>query len=308
MKRMAYKPGNIRQVLIPKAGKLGATRPPGISNFEDKLVQKMTQKILESIYEGLFLECSYGFRPERSCHSAIKDLRHHLDNKRVRAVIDVDLSNFFGKIDHEKLINILKIKIGDKRFLRYIVRMLKSGILTDEGLRISEEGTVQGRPASPILANIFAHYVIDEWFEKVVKAHCKGEVRLFRYCDDLRICSEYENDASRIKEALAKRLEKFKLEMNQGKTKLIKFDYSKVRNTSFNFLGFTFYWGKSRTGRTIPKVKTEGRRMIAKLKRVNQWAKENRSKYRLKELWKKLCIKLEGHIQYYGVSFNTERV
>ena len=308
MKQMGYRLGNIRQVLIPKAGKRGAMRPLGISNFEDKLVQKMMQKILESIYEPLFLECSYGFRTGRGCHDAIKDLRNYLYTKSVESVIDVDLENFFGTIDHQELINILKIKIKDKIFIRYIARMLKTGILTEGELKITEEGAIQGSSTSPILANIFAHYIIDEWFKKVVKVHCKGEVKLFRYSDDICICCEYESDAVRIRTALAKRLAKFKLKMNEEKTRLINFDRSRIGKASFNFLGFTFYWGRTRKGVLVPKVKTEGKRMNAKLKRVSQWAKEVRNKYRLKEIWKKLFIKLEGHIQYYGVSFNIERV
>lgn len=306
MKQMSYRPGIIRQVLIPKEGKSGVYRSLGISNFEDKLVQKMMQRILESIYEDLFLECSYGFRPGRSCHDAIKALRHHLYARPVRQIIDVDLENFFGTINHQKLIEILQIKIKDKRLIRYIIRMLKSGVLGNGELIISEEGTAQGSVCSPILSNILAHYVIDQWFEETVKAHCEGEVKLFRYCDDICICCEYRKDAIRIRTALAKRLSKYKLRMNEEKTKLIAFD--RDNKTSFNFLGFTFYWGKSQYGYKIPKVKTEGKRMRAKLKRVNQWAKEVRNKYKLKIIWKKLYVKLAGHIQYYGVSFNINKV
>ena len=185
MKRMAYRPGPVRQVQIPKEGKLGATRPLGISNFEDKIVQKMMQRVLESIYEPLFLECSYGFRPGIGCHDAIRDLQNHLYHNRVETVIDIDLAKYFGRIDVKLLEEMLRTKIKDEKLMRYIIRMFKAGVLADGELTISEEGMiVQGSCASPILANIFAHYVIDEWVEKEVRPRCAGQVWLCRYADD----------------------------------------------------------------------------------------------------------------------------
>lgn len=308
MKQMSYQPKAVRQVLIPKAGKSNATRPLGISNFEDKLAQKMMQRVLESIYEPLFLECSYGFRPGIGCHDAIRALRHHLYVSPVETVIDVDIANFFGSIDHFELEEVLSMKIKDKRFMRYIKRMFKAGVLADGELIISDEGVMQGSCCSPVIANIFAHHVIDQWFETMVKTHCKGKVKLFRYCDDLCICCEYDSDAQRIKTALAKRLSKFKLKMNEDKTKLVEFSKNSNKPASFDFLGFTFYWGKSRDGYKIPKVKTSGKRLRAKLSNATQWIKEVRNKYRLKIIWKKLCIKIEGHIRYYGVSFNAKQL
>lgn len=307
MKRMGYRPEAVRQVLIPKAGKPGATRPLGISNFEDKLVQKMTQKVLESIYEPLFLDCSYGFRPGRSCHTAIRELMLHLNNKPVEAVLDVDISNFFGTICHKELEAILRMKIKDKKFMRYIIRMFKAGVLVDGELKISEGGVMQGSCCSPILANIYAHYVIDEWFEGTVKTHCRGAVKLVRFCDDFVICCEYETDAMRIKTALAKRLAKFKLKLNEDKTKVVNFSKNN-RRASFNFLGFTFYRGKSRGGFDIVKIKTEGKRMREKLKKTTQWMRQMKDKYTLKQIWRMLQVALEGYIQYYGVSFNVNKL
>jgi len=191
MKCMAYRPHAVREVRIPKAGKPGATRPLGISNFEDKIIQLMMHRVLESIYEPLFLECSFGFRPAKSCHDAIRALHRHLDRNVVNVVIDVDLENFFGSIDHDQLSEILAQKVKDKRFMRYVKRMFKAGVLSEGELTVSEEGVPQGSICSPILSNIFAHYVIDEWFEEVVKRHCRGRVELFRYCDDIVICSQY---------------------------------------------------------------------------------------------------------------------
>ena len=172
MRAMAYRPGPVREVLIPKEGKPGATRPLGISNLEDKIVQRMTQKILESIYEPLFLDCSYGFRPNRSCHTAIQALIQHLYENEIQTVIDIDLKNFFGTISHELMENILREKVIDLKFMRYIIRMFKAGVLTEGDLRITEEGVPQGSVCSPVMANIFAHYALDKWVEDMVKSAC----------------------------------------------------------------------------------------------------------------------------------------
>ena len=312
MKRMGYRPQPVRQVLIPKEGKPGATRPLGISNFEDKLVQKSMQEILESIYDPIFLDCSYGFRPGRSCHNAIKDLHNHLYRNEVEVVIDVDLANFFGTIDHEILQDMLCMKIKDSKFLRYISRMLKSGVLTEGELVLSDEGVPQGSCCSCVLSNVFAHYVIDEWFEEVVKPRTTGLVRMFRYADDLVICCQYEKDAIRVREALGKRLAKYKLKLNEEKTKSVNFSKNKsrqgVKQGAFDFLGFTFYLGKSRSGVTLPKLKTNGKRYRSKLNRVKDWARQIRNKKTLRTIWKTFCSKLRGHVQYYGVSFNLKGV
>lgn len=312
MKQMAYRPQVIRQVLIPKEGKPGATRPLGISCFEDKLIQKRVQEILESIYEPLFLDCSYGFRPGKGCHDAIKDLRQHLYDEEVETVIDVDLAKFFDTIDHQILEDFLRIKVKDTKFMRYLVRLFKAGILAKGEIVVSDEGVAQGSVASPVCSNVMAHYVIDCWLEETVKPLMKGKIRAFRYADDLIICCRYENDAMRIKRALAKRLAKYKLTMNEEKTKMVSFSKSKkqqgIKPESFDFLGFTFYLGQSKSGRVIPKLKTNGKRIRSKLKRVNEWARLVRNKGDLKTIWEIFCAKLRGHIQYYGVSFNSRAV
>ena len=312
MKRMAYRPGPVREVLIPKEGKKGATRPLGISNFEDKLVQKRMQDILESIYEPLFFEFSYGFRPKRSCHDAVKDLRAHLFKEEVEVVIDVDLANFFGKIDHDIVKDMLGMKIKDSKFMRYITRMFKSGVLSDGELTMSDEGVVQGSCCSPVISNIVAHYVIDTWLEETVKPLMKGTVKAFRYADDLVICCRYEEDAKRIKRVLGKRLAKYKLELNEEKTSMVNFSKNNLRRGikqgSFEFLGFRFYLGKTLKGGTVPKIKTSGKRFRSKLNNVTAWAKQVRNKITLGQIWKTFCAKLRGHVQYYGVSFNFKMV
>lgn len=312
MKRMSYRPGPVKQVLIPKEGKPGATRPLGISNLEDKIVQKMMQRILEGIYDPIFLECSYGFRPGRGCHDAIKALKQHLYYNNVQVVIDIDLANFFGTIDHKLLEEILREKIHDKTLMRYIIRMFKAGILTEGDLQMSDEGVPQGSVCSPVLANIFAHKVIDLWIEEMVKPNCKGKVGFFRYADDAVICCQYKEDAERINNTLGKRLAKFKLKINKDKTKLVPFSkieaaQGKLQGT-FDFLGFTFYLGRSRRGYIIPKVKTSGKKYRAKLKNVAAWSKTVRNRMKLKEIWKTFKAKIRGHIQYYGISHNTDKV
>jgi RNA-directed DNA polymerase len=308
MKSMSYRPGPVRQTFIPKEGKPKALRPLGISNLEDKIVQKMTQRILESIYEPTFLDCSYGFRMGIGCHDAIRDLQNHLFRREVQVVIDIDLENYFGSIDHRLLEKMLRERIKDEKFMRYIVRMFKAGILTRGELQVSEEGVAQGSICSPVLSNVFAHYVLDEWIEREVKSRCKGEVRLFRYCDDAVICCQFESDGVRIKEVLGKRLAKFKLKLNEDKTKMINFRKKAGNHAAFDFLGFTHYLGRSRNGGIIPKLKTIGKRLIAKLKRVNEWARLVRSRFKLEKIWRLFCLKLRGHINYYGVSHNMKRV
>ncbi len=312
LKSMAYIPGDIREVKIPKEGSPEKTRTLGISNFEDKICQKMVQKTLESIYDPIFLKCSYGFRSGIGCHDAIRGLMQHLYENEVESILDIDLANFFGTIDRRILTEMLQEKIKDKKLIRYIIRMFKAGVLSEGELTIQDEGVVQGSIASPVLANIFAHYVLDKWFEEIVKQHCRGTVALFRYCDDAVICCGYEEDAKRIRTALAKRLEKFKLKLNEEKTKMVRFSKrnlsQNVRQETFNFLGFTFYLAKSRKGNIVPKVKSCGKRISSKLKKVKDWCKDIRHKHKLPIIWKSFCSKLRGHIQYYGVTFNGKAV
>jgi RNA-directed DNA polymerase len=312
MKTMSYRPGPVREVLIPKEGKKGKYRALGISNYEDKIVQLMMSKILNAMYEPIFQECSYGFRPGRSCHKAVKAVRQYLFLNDCEIVIDIDLKNFFGTINHEILVKILRMRIKDEKFIRYIIRMLKAGVLRNGELIMTEEGSPQGSIVSPILSNIYAHYIIDNWIEKVIKKAVRGKIELFRYCDDMVICCQYRQDAEAIKRALAKRLARYSLELNEEKTKLVTFSQREQsagkKQGSFDFLGFTFYLGRSRKGNVTPKVKTSKVRMRSKLKKAKEWIRKYRSSKKMKPLWEKYVVKLSGHIRYYGVSFNTYSV
>lgn len=308
--KMSYRPRPVKEKLIPKEGKSGATRPLGIGCFEDKIVQKRFAEILEAIYEPLFLDCSYGFRRGRSCHDALKQLHETLYKKQVSTIVDIDIKAYFDTIDHEKLMQMLELKISDRKFLRYIRRMLKAGVLSEGELRITDEGTPQGSLVSPILSNIYLHHVLDVWFNEEVKQHCNGRAWLFRYADDCIACFENEEEAHWYAEILPGRMAEFGLEVSKEKSKIEHFDKRSPRdkNGPFDFLGFTFYLGKSRRGFTIPKVKTSRKKYNSKLCRVREWAKEVKDKKRISWIWDTFRAKIRGHIQYYGVSFNLDQV
>ena len=308
LRTMKYMPGPVREVKIPKED--GTPRPLGISNFEDKIIQLMMSKVLEAIYEPLFHDLSYGFRRGRSCHDAIKALQNHLFKRPVECVFDADLKNFFGTISHEKLMRILKMKVKDRRFREYVVRMLKAGVLSDGELKVSAEGTPQGSIVSPILANIFAHYAYDKWFVQKVKPNASSSIGMFRYADDLVLCGS-RRDVQVAVESFKARTERFSLKLNEDKSKVVPFDRrraDKERQGVFDFLGFTFYIAKGRRGYQIPKLKTSSKRLRKKLKMVNEWCKRSRNLGKLGETWRKFRIKLGGHIRYYGVSHNMRGI
>jgi len=310
MKTMSYRPQAVREVMIPKGD--GQQRPLGISCIEDKIVQLMSAKVLEAIYEPVFKDCSFGFRPGLNCHGAIKTVLNQLYRNWVNVVIDLDLENFFGAIEHSKLLALLRMKIKDETFIRYIARMLKSGIMSRTGFRRNKDGTVQGSVCSPILANIFAHYALDLWFEEVVQRHTKRKVKLVRYCDDIVVCCTDSKDASRILAALKKRLARFSLKMNETKTKVVTLDKNRYakgkKQETFDFLGFSFYLSSNNRGTILPKVRSSRKRVRRKLKEIKEWVKRNRHKKRLKALWLQLIGKMRGYVRYYGVSHNTRQV
>ena len=307
MKKQAYKPQPGRRVYIPKPG-TNDKRPLGIPSYEDKLVQSNLAEILNAIYEQDFLECSFGFRPNRGCHDAIKLLDKIVNKRIINYVVDTDIKGFFDNVDHEWMMKFLEHRIEDKNLLRLISRFLKAGIVEDGIKYDTPKGTPQGGVCSPILANIYLHYVLDLWFDKIVRKHCKGRAYMVRYADDSVFCFQYEEDAKRFFEVFIQRLKKFNLEVAEEKTKIIKLNKGNDDNVdkdgnSFDFLGFTHYVGKDKNGRKRVKRKTSKKKYRASLLRCKEWIKANRT-LPVKEFMRIIVSKIQGHCNYYGVTDN----
>lgn len=222
MKKFSYKPQAVKRVYIPKTGS-DKLRPLGIPAYEDRLVQGCMAYVLNEIYETKFLDCSYGFRPNRNCHQAIREINQAIMMKKVNYILDADIKGFFDNVDHNWLMEFLRHDIVDKNFLRYVSRFLKSGIIENLKYYESDKGTPQGGLISPVLANVYLHYVLDLWFEKGIKPKLKGEAYLVRYCDDFIIMFQYENEAQTVYELLKERLKKFNLELAEDKTRILPF-------------------------------------------------------------------------------------
>ncbi len=295
---------------IPKGE--GKTRSLGIACVEDKLVQRAVVMILEQIYEVDFYDISYGYRPKKSCHEALATLGGIIATRKVNWISDADIKGFFDNVCHQHLEALLRKRISDPKLLRLIVRFLKAGVMIDGHLQATEDGVPQGACLSPLLANVYLHYVLDEWFDHDVKPRLKGEAYLIRFADDFICCFELESDAVRYQTVLPKRLARYSLSVAEEKTKLLRFgrfarrDHQRLGEGSpgtFDFLGFTHYCGRSRAGRFKLKRKTSGKKLRVKLQEMRLWFHHQLSTP-VGEMWQVLNAKLRGHYQYYGINDN----
>jgi len=304
MKRQAYKPQSVKRVYIPKPG-TDKKRPLGLPAYEGGGGGG-------AIYEQDFLECSFGFRPQRSCHDALKVLNVIVNKPEINYIVDADIRGFFDHVDHEWMMKFIKHRIADPNIQRLISRFLKAGIMEVGISHATPEGVPQGGPVSPILANIYLHYVLDLWFEKRIRRQCKGTSYMVRYADDTVFCFQYEKEAMEFYQQLIVRLKEFNLEIADEKTKIInlgkkKDDDNDSDTGSFDFLGFTHYACKMNNGQTIIKRKTSKKKYKASLLRVKEWLRDNRHAP-IKELMKTLKTKLQGNCRYYGVTGNTRAI
>lgn len=306
LKTGRYKARLVRRKYIPKGQ--GKLRPLGIPVIRDKLVQQSAKRILQAIYEQDFMRCSYGYRPNLGARDAVRKLTVKLQFGKYHHVVDADIKGFFDNMDHDWLIRMLEERIDDKPFLRLIRKWLKAGILEEDKKSVVKpgNGSPQGGIVSPVLANMYLHYAIDLWFHKVFLKGCKGEACMIRYADDCVWAFEYQEDAERFYEALKVRLKKFKLELSEEKSSIIKFNRYKPESR-FCFLGFEFYWSRDRRGLPHIKKRTSRKKLRMSIRNVKDWLKRNRS-LGLKELFMRLNRMLRGYFNYYGIIGNYNSI
>lgn len=308
-----YRAPPVRRVHIPK-GSSGETRPIGIPTFEDKVLQRAVVMVLEQVYEQDFLDCSYGFRAGRSQHQALEAVRNQIMDLGCTVVLELDIRKFFDSVDRGHMREILRKRVGDGVLLRLIGKWLHAGVQYEENVSYPDAGTPQGGVISPMLANVFLHEVLDKWFVQMVQPVLKGRSFLVRFADDAVIGFSSEEDARRVLATLPKRFGKYGLTLHPRKTRLIAFRRPKLfaardadsrgrGRSSFDFLGFTHYWGRSRRRNWVVKPKTAKKRLKSALQRVDAWCRKTRH-WKIREQHKALKRKVEGHYEYYGITHN----
>jgi len=307
LKSKRYRHQTLRRGRVPKDK--GQWRPIGISAFEDKIVQDAVREVMEAIYEQDFLDCSYGFRPGRSAHDAIRALDGAVHRGKVSWILEADIASFFDSLDRTKLKEMLQIRIADGSLLRLIGKCLHVGVLDGEEYSEPEHGTTQGSVLSPLLGNVYLHYVLDVWFEREVKPRLRGEATLLRYADDFVIGFEHHDDAQRVEAVLGKRLERHGLALHPDKTRLLAFGRPAASQrggkgpSTFDFLGFSFYWGRTRRGRWMMLCKTRHARLRRTIQSVAEWCRRYRH-LPVQEQHAALTRRLVGHFNYFGVNGN----
>jgi RNA-directed DNA polymerase len=314
IRRGTYKPKPARITEIPKED--GSKRPLAISCFEDKLVQSAVSTILSKIYEPLFLSCSYGFREGQSCHDALRALNQTTFKNWSGSVIEIDIRKYFNTIPHSGLMEILRNKISDKRFLRLIDVLITMPVIEGKILKSNSSGCPQGSIVSPILANIYLHHVIDLWFKEIKHKYFHSRAEIIRYADDMVFTFSDHRDAERFYSVLPKRLNKFGLEMHEDKSQMISAGHLNAleaerngkRLPTFKFLGFTCYWGKSKRGYWCLKYTSRRDRFTSKLKGMKQFLNENLNVEDTQEFLKRVISGIKGWINYHAVSDNKRRV
>jgi group II intron reverse transcriptase/maturase len=314
LRQMGYRPEPKRRSYIPKPGSKQG-RPLGISCFEDKIVEKATKEALEPIYEAIFEDSSYGYRPERSPHQCLGDLGRTIQQMKVNHVVEADIRSFFDKVNHEWMIKFLRHRIGDERVIRLIERMLISGILEEGLVHATEEGTPQGSILSPLLSNIYLHYVLDLWFSRRVKRESRGAAYYFRYADDFLACFQYRDDANQFRRRLEDRLEGFGLQLALEKTRNIEFGRYARQNAykrdekpkEFTFLGMTHYCGKTKKGYFKVKRRTSRKKLVESLRKFTDWARKARNVLRKGEMLTRARSRVVGYLNYYAITDNLER-